>query len=275
METTTGETHVMALHVQDAFDDIAAADRVMRIIREQKPAAALFTEAWAEDKGYLVDAVAAGFRYLGYQVHHVLNDDSGEEPQRQDRHGMMGIVRNPRLTDAQPGEVRLGTRNALVLPLVDRRTDMEMKLYGVHLDDDNEGRRLAQAEELIRLAQADDRLLVGGKFNAMYRTDSSVKVVRGLGVAARILPAVHPRSGRKPNRLERFASLSIRSGDMADGRTMRAFQSAGFTDADPQHQPTKGPFSLDRFVYRGLARQPRFSRSAPLFKDQRIVSVTL
>jgi hypothetical protein len=269
------ETHIMALHVQDAFSDIHATDQVMRIIRREKPAAAIFTEAWAEDRAELVDAVTAGFRYLGYHVHHTLNGDDGEDPPRQDRHGMMGIVRNSRLTDNKPGTVRLGTRNALMLPLVDRRADTEIKLYGIHLDDDNEARRLAQAKELIKLTENDDQLLVGGKFNAMYRSDISTKVIRHLGVAARMLPAMHPRTGDDPTRLQRFASLSIRSGDMADGRTMRAFQAAGFIDADPQHLPTKGPFSLDRFVYRGLARQVYLSRSKPQFKDQRIIRVTL
>jgi|GEM_PF-2532732 len=273
METT--ETSVMALHVQDAFSQQQSAERVMRLIKHHKPAAAIFTEAWAEGEEALLDDVTTAFHDMGYQVERTLNDDDGEEPPRVDRHGMMGIVRNPRLTEGQSGDVRLGTRNALVLPLVDRRTDTELKLYGLHLDDDNEARRLAQAKELIRITDDDEALLIGGKFNAMYRSDVKTNVIRTLGVAARILPAVHPREGADPTKLQRFASLSVRSGDMAQGGTMRAFQAADFIDADPRHQPTKGPFSLDRFVSRGLARQVRLSRSKPLFKDQRGICVVL
>lgn len=60
-----------------------------------------------------MDDVLADFAHVGYAVAHGLyEDDDG----RQDRHGMVGIVRNKVLTDRQPSVMSLGSRNAVYLP---------------------------------------------------------------------------------------------------------------------------------------------------------------
>lgn len=54
---------------------------------------------------------------------------------------------------------------------------------------------------------------------------------------------------------------------MAIGTTLERFENAGFNDADPSRQPTKGPFNIDHIVYRGLAVVAQSTHSKNFLSD--------
>jgi len=260
---------VMALHVQDAFSDETRAQTVLDVVTLRRPDAAVFAEAWHDGRDQLLDDVLDTFTERGYAtVHSLYDDDDG----RQDRHGIIGIVRNRILTDQVPHVVRLGSRNAVYLPLANPESGVTTDLFGIHLDDRSEARRLGQTDALLGTVVDPDRpTIVAGKFNAMYPSDPRAIVARALRPLARRLPTADPRPDVRPPRLKRIGSLAERTTAMAAGTTMQRFITADFIDADPAHQPTKGPFNLDHILYRGLVTAVGHKKNEILFKDQRTV----
>ncbi len=259
-----------SLHIQDAFSDPERTKVVFGHIGKHRPDVAFFAEAWFEGQDTLVDSIREDFTALGYQTAFALYDD---DDGRTDRHGMMAIVRNRVLTDRLPKVVRLGSRNALYVPFAGDGDNQTTDIYFAHLDDRNEQRRLGQIGVLLDdIVDPNRPTIVGGKFNAFYPYDPLAVALRLQRPLTSRLPAVGPGPESDPTRLERFASLGQRLGSMATGAVMRRMTAARFKDADPWHRPTKGPFNLDRIMYRGLHTPVRRLKNRRLFKDQRIVT---
>jgi hypothetical protein len=97
-------------------------------------------------------------------------------------------------------------------------------LIGSHFDDRDPAARRAMARAAI--AQAD---MVIGDLNDMWADDGRARFLRSAPMRA----AAH----LIPNRLH-VGSLASRLVGMAQGAAMREFQSYGFVDADPAHEPT-------------------------------------
>lgn len=261
---------VMAWNVLDAFSDPGRARGVLEVVQADRPDVAVFSEAWRESEDHLVDGLLGDLSDIGYTAVHGLYDDNDG---RLDRHGILGIVRNELVADQKPQLISLGSRNAAHIPFIDEASGAEIDFFGAHLDDRSEKRRLAQASQLVARAGLSERAVIGGDFNAMYRNDRLAKVLRPLGSIAQRLPTVDPRPDFKPPKLQRFGSLASRLTAMATGTTMQQFEAAGFEDADPERQPTKGPFALDHIVVRGLeVTEQRTHPKSPL-SDHRALSV--
>jgi endonuclease/exonuclease/phosphatase family metal-dependent hydrolase len=80
--------------------------------------------------------------------------------------------------------------------------------------------------------------VVAGDMNAMHGETAPAKLLRPARLVAERLPAKDPVPGEKQSKLSRAGSLGQRLVRMADGSTLRALQEAGFSDADPEFQPT-------------------------------------
>lgn len=263
---------IMAWNVLDAFSDESRAKGVLQVVQEQHPDAAVFSEAWREDKDHLIDDVLEDLDGNGYTVTHGLYaDDDG----RQDRHGIIGIVRNEVVADNKPQIVSLGSRNAVHMPLLNmtgNNTETILDFFGVHLDDRSEQRRLAQVERLIAATEFSGKIAIGGDLNAMHRADPLARTLRMVRPIVQRMPTIAPRPDFKPPRLKRIGSLASRLTDMATGTTLQQLESAGFVDADTSHQPTKGPFNLDHILLKGLVAFSQRTHEKSHLSDHRAVS---
>jgi endonuclease/exonuclease/phosphatase (EEP) superfamily protein YafD len=265
---------VMAWNVLDAFSDESRARGVLQVVQEQRPDAAVFSEAWREGKDELLDDVLDALNRSGYTVAHGLYEDNDG---RQDRHGIIGIVRSELVADQKPQLVSLGSRNAVHVPVVNTAGDTEtvFDFFGAHLDDRSERRRLSQAERLIATADFSGRVVVGGDLNAMHRSDPRAKALRVVRPIARRMPTVDPRPDFKPPKLKRIGSLASRLTDMATGTTLERFEEAGFEDTDTRHQPTKGPFNLDYILVKGLVAFGQRTHDKSPLSDHRAISTSV
>lgn len=264
---------VMAWNVLDAFSDESRARGVLQVVQEQRPDAAVFSEAWREGKDGLLDNVLDDLDRNGYAVAHGLYEDNDG---RQDRHGIIGIVRSELVADQKPQLVSLGSRNAVHVPVVSTAgTETVFDFFGAHLDDRSEQRRLAQAERLIAAADFSGRVVVGGDLNAMHRTDPRAKALRAVRPIARRMPTVEPRPDFKPPKLKRIGSLASRLTDMATGTTLERFEDAGFEDADSRRQPTKGPFNIDHILIKGLVSFDQRTHDKSPLSDHRAISTSV
>ncbi|HWB38620.1 MAG TPA: endonuclease/exonuclease/phosphatase family protein [Candidatus Saccharimonadales bacterium] len=236
---------VAAWNVRDAFSEAYPTVNVLSEFRQLNPDVAVISEAYAEGKTTLVDGVLEAFDAQGYHVTDVpYNDDDG----REDRHNMIVLARKEFVASTAP--IRLATRTAVALTLRHPDTKREIDLYGVHLDDRHEERRLGQATTLLADVDPNTPTVIAGKFNALDRTDPDARKLRMVAPLTKLLPSKDPAPGgrRSPIFPRRFGSLAQRLTEMADGGTMAVFDEAGFTDADSQHLPTKGRFHLDRIL---------------------------
>jgi len=263
---------VMAWNVLDAFSDENRAQGILEVVEEQQPDVAVFLEAWREDKAHPLEYALEELEAKGYATLHGLYDDNDG---RQDRHGILGIVRRDNLADRQPQLVSLGSRNAVHIPFVDESTEQVIDFFGTHLDDRTEERRMGQANRLIAAAEFSGRVVIGGDFNALYRDDSRAKMLRIIKPLAQRMPTVEPRPDFKPPKLKRIGSLASRLTDMATGTTMEQFVGADFEDTDPKRQPTKGPFMLDHIVVRGVTVNSQQTLEKSPLSDHRAVSASV
>jgi endonuclease/exonuclease/phosphatase family metal-dependent hydrolase len=274
---------IMAWNVLDALSDEQRARGVLREIGKQRPGAVVLSEAYREGKEQFLDDVVQEMDASGYHtVYGLYEDDDG----REDRHGIMGLMRKDSAAAAQPKIISLVTRNAVHLPLLDteRSTETVIDFYGVHLDDRNEQRRMAQAEWLIGAAGLNSRVVIGGDMNALHHDDMRAKALRAIRPIAKRMPSVEPRPDYTPPKLKRIGSLASRLTDMATGSTLQLFEAAGFDDVDPDRQPTKGPFNLDHILVKGPlvyfnqhthARPPVSDQNKAPLSDHRAISVSV
>jgi endonuclease/exonuclease/phosphatase family metal-dependent hydrolase len=162
--------------------------------------------------------------------------------------------------------------------------DMDLTIFGVHLDDRSEAERVNSGKAILReWAGIGDELMILGDLNEMHRRDPKSYRLRALGrIAGRMEVADYYNENKK---LQRTASRVLRLCRMAEGKTLGMLEDAGLQDADP-YSPTIsfGPigFQLDHIlassglIVRNFQRHPRnMQRGSPNLSDHAPITATI
>lgn len=216
----------------------------------------------------LVEEAKADLDAEGYSTFELAyEDDNDPYPSRY----MLGLAR---VACRQSG-VNLDGRNALAISVVpDRQTsEKELQVYGVHLDDRSESRRVAQAYAILNEFDTYAAQAVIGDFNSLNKTTISARII---GSTLGTLDSADHISRRVPDRIRAVAS---KLGGMASGTTLDVVRAAGLQETDDKPSgtfPSRFPLlQLDRcMVTPGIEvhqqRQPHRAGS-----DHRAIKVSL
>jgi endonuclease/exonuclease/phosphatase family metal-dependent hydrolase len=167
-------------------------------------------------------------------------------------------------------------RSAIYLPIIDRVRDENIDIYGVHLNDRNEASRVQEATSLLDMIGNDnDKVIVGGDFNATYRKDALGRILRVAIPLFRSVPVIDYKPGHKPPKLHHLADMTRRASQMAIGTTLELFEAANFEDADPDHRPTAGPFNIDHLLGRNVKFFDHEVLPKTPYSDHHAISATL
>lgn len=160
-------------------------------------------------------------RKLGYTPFLVEYGDAEPHPS-----GEQYLAVLSRLPDARCDLVRLGTRNALRMPVTIEGERVD--ITGAHFDDRNDETRIVMAEAFIDGISPENPNIFAGDMNNMHADD----------VRARMLANGVFRwfASKIPDK--RIRSLATRSSYMAEGGALAVLEDNGFSDADPRHQAT-------------------------------------
>ncbi|HSX29517.1 MAG TPA: endonuclease/exonuclease/phosphatase family protein [Candidatus Saccharimonadales bacterium] len=145
----------------------------------------------------------------------------------------------------------LGKRNALRLLI----PDLDVDVFGVHLDDRYPAERVQAANVLVQAirprTEFDSRATIAlGDFNDMHAKDPKGRMPRLMG---RFISGIEVRDYYdESKRVQRLAGKVIRVCRMAGGASLQVLTEAGFHDADRKRQPTIGSgrmaFQLDHIL---------------------------
>jgi endonuclease/exonuclease/phosphatase family metal-dependent hydrolase len=238
---------VLAWNIADGFSDEARAAGILQTVQEHEPTAAVFSEAWHEGDERVLEHVVEKLEDFGYVVTPQLYEDAEA---RDDRHGMVGIVRSEAV-DRPATAVRLAGRNAIHLSMADPRDGASIDFFGVHFNDRGERGRMEQAQALLDIVGDARPVIIGGDFNAMYHRGVWPRALAQTTPLSRHVPEINYAPGYKPPKVHHFLDRLRRAGEMACGATLQAFSDVGFQDTHPAHRPTVGPFNLDHILVRG------------------------
>ena len=216
----------------------------------------------------LVEEAQDAFTNEGYTVQKIWYEDASDPyPDRL----MLGLGR----IGLEMTSVNLDGRNAMKLMLHDPASSMQsgLQIFGVHLDDRSEARRVAQAYSIAAEISDASPTVVIGDFNSLDNITLSAQLIKTtLGK----LQNAHHESRRISDRIHAVAS---KLGDMAAGTTLDVLREAGLHDASAKHTatfPSRLPvLALDRCmvtsdVQASLQRQPHRPGS-----DHRAVKVSV
>ncbi|MDB5185351.1 MAG: hypothetical protein JWN38_1159 [Candidatus Saccharibacteria bacterium] len=265
---------VAAWNVKSGLGNPETSSEIIAAVDAMDVDVAIFSEAYTAGETDNLEAALAGFRALGYtSVVHAENDDADH---RLDRRATMVISRVGGSIDV----VRLVSRNAMLLELIDPDTDVRLKMVGAHLDDRRETTRVKQTTLASQLLEGDPALVVGD-LNAMPRIGFRQNFLNDLRPLTTRLPYQYPTELEpKISKLNRFSNIAYRLGDMATGDAIAVLRSAGFIDADHRYSPTfKGVAQLDHIlVKRGdsevsAANFQRYPKKK--LSDHRAISATI
>lgn len=241
---------ILAWNLADGLSDKDRATGIVKVVEAQQPTAAVFSEAWQQGEEKVLDGVLKEFQDFGYEVIAVPYEDTEA---RDDRHGMLGLVRTEAFNASRPsGPISMLSRSAIHLSMIDPKSNIPFDFFGVHLNDRNEDSRLEQAHALLDIAGDVDPVIIGGDFNAMYRRGAWPRTLHLIGPLFQPVPEINYAPGYKPPRLHFVGDVFRRAGEMAEGTTLSTFREAGFWDTHPKHRPTIGPFNLDHILVRDL-----------------------
>lgn len=179
--------------------------------------------------------------------------------------------------NSQAFGTRFGTK--LSLP------DIDTVIYGLHLDDANEARRLESAKSVIDdLAISDSESIVMGDLNSMNRRDPKSILPRSLGraIGKYELEDYYDES----RKLQRLAGKVLRVCRMADGKTIQTFLDNGFTEVDANYTPTIGSkplaFQIDHILATDgikvtdfVKHDQSFGSYGPVLSDHEPISATI
>lgn len=214
-----------------------------------------------DNSGNLVNTRFAS--QLGYEALTVPYRDSEVHPSGEQHITLLSRI----ALDAS--EVRLDTRSAIKAVMPGGEQDKPLHLFGAHFDDRSELARLRMAEAFLDIVSNGLPTVLAGDLNSMHFEDRIAKLLRSGTVRGLARIAPHPR----------IRSLGTRLTEMATGSTMGVLESAGFTDADPNHEPTMTKaglkVSLDHFMLRGDIYAVDFTNQAVPGSDHRAIAITL
>jgi endonuclease/exonuclease/phosphatase family metal-dependent hydrolase len=262
---------VFAWNVADGFSDQERSANILKVVQQQQPTAAVFSEAWHESEAHLLDDVLEAFEGLGYAVTPILYEDAEE---RDDRHGILGIVRTEAV-DKPSRSIRLASRSAIHLSMADPESDDPIDLFGVHLNDRNESSRLEQAHALLEIIGDSSPAVVGGDFNAMHRRGVWPQVLAVTAPLLHPIPEINYAPDYTPPKVHHILDGLRRASEMACGSTLQAFADVDFRDAHPQHRPTMLMFNVDHILARGLQVIDRQIHAKTPDSDHQAISAVL
>jgi hypothetical protein len=180
--------------------------------------------------------IVNGMRVAGAIVADVPYNDVDS---RKDRHHLV-VAGNPEVVECiEP--IQLVGRTALRACLKGG-----VDVIGVHLDDRQEDMRLRQTEALFDQVDPKRFTIIAGDINSMHRDHWRAKVLRRIAPIAKLLPTAEP--GEKQSKMARIGSLATRLTMMAEGGPIEMLEQAGYEDADPRRQATKGFVQLDHIL---------------------------
>ncbi len=157
----------------------------------------------------------------------------------------------------EPMGISLGRRTGMIV-----RPGYRGAIVGYHALDRTRGgsrhthgaARADLAREVLKqIGDPTTPALVVGDLNDMYPQSAAARLIRPLGPLTGLLPIGEP--GESRSNAARVGSLSQRLWAMTGGESLAVYGEAGFSDADPAHQPTMkfGPVAvqLDHILARG------------------------
>lgn len=106
--------------------------------------------------------------------------------------------------------------------------------------------RRRQTAALLDQVGSKRLTIIAGDINSMHRDDWRAKVLRRIAPIAKMLPTAEP--GEKQSKMARIGSLATRLTMMAEGGPIEMLEQAGYEDADPQWQATRGFVQLDHIL---------------------------
>lgn len=243
---------VVAWNIQDGLSKQDKATQITDSLLRFDADLIMVAEAASDDTRGRDSIAAASERFVqhGYQsTSHPYNDSDN----RIDRHIWLALTREG--VGDKPKAISLNSRTAAEIEFTDPETGKEANFYGVHLDDRSETMRHRQVARLLRRSGISDAI-IAGDFNAMHKDDARARALRLSGIVARRLPTIEPglyhtlsSTEKRKYTLHRVGSLATRLVEMADGNTMLRLTDAGYEDADPERQPTKGPVQIDHIMH--------------------------
>lgn len=130
-----------------------------------------------------------------------------------------------RMETIRPG----GIRNMQVIDVKDPKSGQIVRVFGIHLDDRTEARRLRQVQGIIQYCNDSPfPVIAGGDFNAMYEASRFSRLLRH-DAAQEIIKYIP-------------SSTLSRLSEMAIGDTLSdLLEATNLRDIDPQHRPTTTP----------------------------------
>lgn len=233
-------TEITLHNIKDGFSSEKRAEDLVPRTLKGRPDAAVFLEAYAEHRLEPVAGVVEEFERYGYSVAHGLYEDDDD---RQDRHGMMVIIKNELLGEAPPAVIRLGGRSAIKATLAPQDSE-PFDLFAIHFDDRSEDSRLRMVADIARHADIDER----GKFMGPTAVASSIvglpkdemvsRSLRFIRPAVSRLPQADPNPINLPPKWPYRFGLARRLSGMALGMAYDQLEAYGVRSSDAYGVPT-------------------------------------
>ena len=173
--------------------------------------------------GKLDDAIRTALQSLGYEIIEIPYRDRYKAPI-----SMALLVRMPVVNMKVH---RLGGLRDTGEVIVSLDDDTKLRVFGIHLDDTTEARRLRQARDLVQEINKDSQIptIVLGDFNAMHENSRVARVVRSR-FAHRVSSYI---------RHAQLSSIARRLHEMAIGTTIRYIEEhTKLHSLDPGHHHT-------------------------------------
>ncbi len=261
-------------NIRGGLSDPRRATAIADLLIERQDDVVALPDAWHEDSersiasGRHLAVSPADFLRSGY----MLTDAWFEENRPDDnfaRFHFATLIRQD--LDANPQEMRLGTRPAMRMALTLGRTTLNV--ICLYLNDQSKWNRAVQIDDLFDHlgTQSDVPTMLMGDFNDMHRNTRIAKLLQS---------APYRRTlGRLPVGNYVFPSLA----EMAEGSAIQALEAKGFTDIDPFRRPTMPSrlplFQLDRFMLRNsyghIQADPTTGMNKPPLSDHSLIATTL
>lgn len=224
--------------------------------RSLTPDVLVYPEAYNVDQDRYVDDVHYELDKMGYYVAIAPYTD---EDRRLDQRGMIAATRKEITPDkGLPTVVRIAGRNMVEATVELEDSAKLVSVYGVHLDDRSEARRVDQASQLLGLlAPVTRHAILVGDFNSIPNGEAkSIKFLAANAISKLVqygvVPATEPESVDPANTIGRLGSKGKRLHEMASGATIDMFLENNMQLADRDCAPTfpaSKPFAaLDHIV---------------------------
>jgi len=153
----------------DGFSEAGTSEEYIGLMRQMKPDAAVFTEAYKAGTETALSKPVEQLESLGYDAFYGPYD---EQDDRNDRHGILIAIRKPLVGDKKPRLTRIGKRN-IIESWLQFKKNQPIHLLGMHLNDRSESKRQAELDDLFQLIDiANIPTILTGDMNSVHRADA-------------------------------------------------------------------------------------------------------